>query len=175
MLPLTVLNSHLVAHNATSDTAARRTYEVIMGAFARYESVWLMRRPDLSINLQLKLAESRFPVRHLAISLFICLFAPATVQVGACACWRASSHYDCTAWSCRVQPGHSSTVFCIGPARSSGQSGGHVCDGGAAWAATCIWDEAPNQILRKDEDVANVLLKAQAATLKCRHALCDCC
>ena len=72
VVPLTVLNSHLVAHNATSDTASRRTYEVIMGAFARYESVWLMRRPTLSFKLQRLLAESGFPVRHLAICLAAC-------------------------------------------------------------------------------------------------------
>ena len=73
---------HLVAHNATSATAARRTYEVIMGAFACYEAVWLMRRPALTFKLQRLLAESGFPVRHLAISLSSCLFAPARVLSG---------------------------------------------------------------------------------------------
>ena len=79
MLPLTVLNSHLIAHDAKSATAARRTYEVIMGAFTCYEAVWLMRRPALSVKLQLLLAESRFQVRHLAINLASCLFAPAII------------------------------------------------------------------------------------------------
>lgn len=71
MLPLTVLNSHLIAHDAKSATAARRTYEVIMGAFTCYESVWLMRRPALSVKLQLLLAESRFQVRHPSRSIWL--------------------------------------------------------------------------------------------------------
>lgn len=65
ILPFTVINSHLVAHNAESATASRRTYEIVVAAFACYELVQLRRRHYLSIELQLLLAKGRFQVGNL--------------------------------------------------------------------------------------------------------------
>ena len=85
VVPLTVLDSHLVAHDASSATAARRSYESVVGAFVRYQSVPLVGRVDLGFMLQTLLAESRFQVGTALITeLCRSLLNGCRFWVGAC-------------------------------------------------------------------------------------------